>query len=84
MSYLELSFELGELDPAAAESACYRGRRALRHLQRCRDEPVLEPRPGEVRLWRRTRLQALYDAAGADAGADRRVSPRRSESNRRV
>ena len=23
------------------------------------DEPVLEPRPGEVRLWRQTRLQAL-------------------------
>jgi ribosomal protein L11 methyltransferase len=66
MSYLELSFELGELDPGAAESACIgAGALSVTFSDAC-DEPVLEPRPGEMRLWRRTRLQALYDARRAD------------------
>jgi ribosomal protein L11 methyltransferase len=67
MSYLELSFELGELDPAAAESACIEAGALSVTFSDASDEPVLEPAPGEVRLWRRTRLQALYEAARADA-----------------
>ena len=59
MSYLELSFELGELDPAAAESACMAAGALCVTFSDASDEPVLEPRPGEMRLWRHTRLQAL-------------------------
>lgn len=67
MAYLELSFELGGLDAAAAESACLgSGALCVTFSDAC-DEPVLEPRPGEMPLWRRTRLQALYDAGHADA-----------------
>ncbi|MFI4869738.1 MAG: 50S ribosomal protein L11 methyltransferase [Steroidobacterales bacterium] len=67
MSYLELSFELGELDPGAAESACIGTGALCVTFSDASDEPVLEPKPGEMRLWRRTRLQALYDARHADA-----------------
>jgi ribosomal protein L11 methyltransferase len=67
MSYLELSFELGELDPEAAGSACVEAGALCVTFSDASDEPVLEPRPGEMRLWRQTRLQALYDARRADA-----------------
>jgi ribosomal protein L11 methyltransferase len=67
VSYLELSFELGELDPATAEAACLHcGALCVTFSDAC-DEPVLEPAPGEMRLWRQTRLQALYDGRQADA-----------------
>jgi ribosomal protein L11 methyltransferase len=65
-SYLELSFELGELDPATAEAACIEAGALCVSFSAASDEPVLEPAPGELRLWRQTRLQALYDAQGAD------------------
>ena len=67
MAYLELSFELDDLDPQAAENACMRSGALSVTFSDAHDEPVLEPRPGEVRLWRQTRLQALYDAQRADA-----------------
>jgi ribosomal protein L11 methyltransferase len=67
MAHLELSFELAELDPERAEAACF-GHGALSvTLSDARDDAVLEPRPGEVRLWPRTRLQALFAAESADA-----------------
>jgi ribosomal protein L11 methyltransferase len=77
MPYLELSFELCELDPTGAEAACF-GHGALSvTLSDAREQvptdpaapgTVLEPRPDEIRLWPRTRLQALFGAelAGAD------------------
>ena len=67
MSYLELSFELDGLDPQAAESACMQSGALCVTFSDASDEPVLEPAPGEVRLWRQTRLQALYDAHRANA-----------------
>jgi ribosomal protein L11 methyltransferase len=67
MSYLELSFELDHLDPQAAEIACMQSGALCVTFSDASDEPVLEPRPGEMRLWRQTRLQALYDAQRADA-----------------
>jgi ribosomal protein L11 methyltransferase len=66
MSYLELSFELDDLDPQAAETACMETGALCVTFCDASDEPVLEPRPGEMRLWRQTRLQALYDAHHAD------------------
>ena len=67
MSWLELSFELGVLDPESAEAACMTaGALAVTFID-ASDQPVLEPAPGELRLWRQTRLQALFDAQRADA-----------------
>ncbi len=69
-SFIELSFELGSLDPEEAEAACFAcGATAVTFVD-SRDDPVLEPLPGEFRLWPATRLQALFAGAGADADAD--------------
>jgi ribosomal protein L11 methyltransferase len=69
--YLELSFELGALDSQAAESAaCGCGAFAVT-LVDARSSPlerlpdlgrtaVLEPAPGEVRLWPSTRMKCLF------------------------
>ena len=65
--YLELSFELGELALTQAEQACLSTGALAVTLCDALDEPVLEPLPGELRLWRRTRVQALYPAGLADA-----------------
>jgi ribosomal protein L11 methyltransferase len=66
-SFVELSFELGPLDPEGAEAACFAcGATAVTFVD-SRDDPILEPLPGEFRLWPVTRLQALF--AGEDAGA---------------
>ena len=66
VSYLELSFELGQLDPERAEAACLDSGALSVTFSDASDEPVLEPAPGEMRLWRQTRLQALYDARRAE------------------
>jgi len=60
--YLELSFDLGALDPEAVEAACFeRGALAVTFAD-ARDDPVLEPQPGEFRLWPATRLVVLFTA----------------------
>ena len=57
---LELSFDLGALDAQAAEEACLAcGASAVTFVD-AQDEPVLEPLPGEFRLWRHTRLKSLF------------------------
>jgi ribosomal protein L11 methyltransferase len=65
--FLTLSFDLGSLDPQAAETACFElGARAVTLTDARNDpacHPVLEPLPGEVRLWPATRLSALFDGA---------------------
>ena len=67
--FIELSFELGPLDPQAAEAACFEcGATAVTFVD-SRDDPILEPLPGEFRLWPATRVQALFADAGADAPA---------------
>jgi ribosomal protein L11 methyltransferase len=63
--FLELSFDLGPLDAAAAEEACLAcGATAVTFVDGA-DEPVLEPLPGEMRLWRSTQLRALFGAQAA-------------------
>jgi ribosomal protein L11 methyltransferase len=69
-SFVELSFELGPLDPEAAETACFECGATSVTFVDSRDDPVLEPLPGEFRLWPVTRLQALFVGASADAPAD--------------
>jgi ribosomal protein L11 methyltransferase len=63
----ELSFDLGPLAPEVAEAACLATGAIAVTYSDAADEPVLEPLPGEVRLWTRTRVQALYPAERADA-----------------
>ncbi|HWW32503.1 MAG TPA: 50S ribosomal protein L11 methyltransferase [Steroidobacteraceae bacterium] len=59
-----VSFELGALDPEVAESACFACGATAVTFADARDEPVLEPLPGEVRLWPSTRLSALFSGVG--------------------
>jgi ribosomal protein L11 methyltransferase len=66
-SFIELSFELGSLDPEETEAACFACGATSVTFVDSRDDPVLEPLPGEFRLWPATRLQALFIAE--DVGA---------------
>ena len=63
---LALSFELRGLDPQRAEAACQSLGAFAVTFSDARDDAVLEPGVGEVRLWPATRLQALFpgDADG--------------------
>jgi ribosomal protein L11 methyltransferase len=62
---LTLSFDLGPLDPQRAEEACFEcGASAVTFLD-AHDDPVLEPAPGEFRLWRKTRVQCLFQGRRA-------------------
>ena len=59
-----VTFDLGSLDPEGAETVCRAcGAAAVTFLD-SRDDPVLEPLPGEMRLWPSTRLSALFLEAG--------------------
>lgn len=55
-----VSFELGALDPESAEQACLACGASAVTFADSRDDPVLEPLPGEVRLWPATRVSALF------------------------
>jgi ribosomal protein L11 methyltransferase len=63
LSSVAVSFDLGALDAAAAESLCLALGAAAVTFADARDDPVLEPLPGEMRLWPATRLTALFLAA---------------------
>lgn len=58
--YLRIHIELGGLDPAAAEEACFAAGALAVTLGDGADDPVLEPAPGETPLWPATRLSALF------------------------
>jgi len=60
MPFLTLSFELGGIEAQLAEDACLAAGALAVTLSDALDEPVLEPAPGEIRLWRSTRVQALF------------------------
>ncbi len=65
--HLELVFDLGALDAQIAEAACFDAGALAVTLSSTPGDgelPVLEPQPGEVRLWPRTRMQALFQAVG--------------------
>jgi ribosomal protein L11 methyltransferase len=60
MPFLQLTFDLGLLEPDAAEEACFACGASSVTFVDSRDDPVLEPLPGEFRLWPATRLRALF------------------------
>lgn len=58
--FWQLSFELGARDPDSAEESCFElGATSVTYVD-AYDDPVLEPLPGEFRLWPTTRLRALF------------------------
>lgn len=73
MAFLELTFELGKLDAEDAERACFAVGALSVTLSDARDDAVLEPAPGEVRLWPATRVQALFPGEVAVAATTRAV-----------
>jgi ribosomal protein L11 methyltransferase len=66
MPFLELTLELQGLAPDVAEDVMLSNGALSLTLTDSRDDAVLEPAPGEVRLWPATRLQALF-ADGTDS-----------------
>jgi ribosomal protein L11 methyltransferase len=75
-SFIELSFELGPLDAESTENACFACGASSVTFVDSRDDPILEPFPGEFRLWPATRLQALFAAeehAGDGTGEPERL-----------
>jgi len=63
MTFYEIEFPLADLDADSVEDA-------LQELGACSitlvdrgDEPILEPKPGEMRLWSDTLVRALFAAA---------------------
>jgi len=60
VAFRQLSFELGARDPNLAEEICFElGATSVTYVD-AHDDPVLEPLPGEFRLWPTTRLRALF------------------------
>jgi ribosomal protein L11 methyltransferase len=68
MPFLMLSFDLGAHSADTAEAACFAAGAMSVTLSDAHDDAVLEPAPGEVRLWPATRVQALF-AGEIDAAA---------------
>lgn len=60
MSQQAITLELEALDAEHVEQVCFAAGAVSVVLTDCRDDAILEPAPGEVRLWPATRLQALY------------------------
>ena len=72
--FLQISFELLGLPAEQAEEACFACGASAITFADARDEPVLEPAPGEVRLWPATRLQALFAPDAPQAATVRALS----------
>jgi ribosomal protein L11 methyltransferase len=58
--FLEVTFELGELDADAAYAACVVCGAVAVTFTDAGDTPVLEPLPGQFLLWSATRICALF------------------------
>jgi ribosomal protein L11 methyltransferase len=63
MPFLELILDLQGLAAEAAEEAAFELGALSVTLTDSRDDAVLEPAPGEVRLWPATRMQALFPSS---------------------
>ena len=60
MRFYEIEFPLGSLDSESVEAALLEaGASSITFVDRG-DEPVLEPKPGEIRLWSDTLVRALF------------------------
>jgi len=70
MTFYEIEFPLAALSSEAVEAALLEiGASSITFVDRG-DEPVLEPMPGEVRLWSDTLVRALFEASyGSGSGS---------------
>ncbi|HMD73207.1 MAG TPA: 50S ribosomal protein L11 methyltransferase [Steroidobacteraceae bacterium] len=69
MPFYEIEFPLTGLNSESVEAALLAcGAISVTYLDRG-DEPVLEPLPGEMRLWSDTLVRALFDDDAVDANA---------------
>lgn len=69
MSFYEIEFPLAALDMGVVEAALFEiGASSITFVDRG-DEPVLEPKPGEIKLWRDTLVRALFEES-ADVARD--------------
>jgi len=68
MPFLSVRIRLDSLDAEAVEDACFAAGAHSVTFTDQRDDAILEPAPGEFRLWPATRLEAVFDAgvAGPD------------------
>ncbi len=67
MTFYEIEFPLADLSVESVEEALLDiGASSITFVDRG-DEPVLEPKPGEFRLWNDTLVRALFQESGADA-----------------
>ncbi len=65
MTFYEIEFPMGGLDPDAVEAALLETGVCCITLVDRGDDPVLEPQPGEIRLWNDTLVRALFQADAA-------------------
>jgi ribosomal protein L11 methyltransferase len=63
MTFYEIEFPLAALNSEAVEAALFEVGASSITFVDGGDEPVLEPKPGEVRLWSDTRVRALFQAS---------------------
>ena len=88
MPFLELTLELQGLAPQTAEAATFALGALSVTLTDSRDDAVLEPAPGEIRLWPATRMQALFvdgtDASAVSGALARRLGVDRSRIRPRI
>jgi len=70
VTFYEIEFPLSGLDPDAVEDTLVEAGAVSITLVDRGDEPVLEPKPGEIRLWSDTLVRALFeDGAGGERAA---------------
>lgn len=69
MGQLSISLDLDDRDAEAVEDACFAAGALSVVLTDQRDDAILEPKPGEIRLWPATRLQAIFPAELASAAS---------------
>jgi ribosomal protein L11 methyltransferase len=70
MPFYEIEFPLGGLPADAVEEALFEVGASSITFVDGGDEPVLEPKPGEVTLWSDTRVRALFQQSAGHAAAD--------------
>jgi ribosomal protein L11 methyltransferase len=70
MTFYEIEFPLADLSSDTVESALLElGASSITFVDRG-DEPVLEPKPGEIRLWSDTLVRALFQESSGGASLD--------------
>ena len=76
MSFVEIEFRLLQRDSDAVSDTLEAAGALSVTFKDLRDDPVLEPKPGEVRLWPETAVIALFDDSLNEADRLALLAPR--------